>query len=141
MWDDSRGVLRTKEDPAYNGTGQAITCLYNNSFAKYTPGLANFERGCAAWDAANEYHIYTEAGGTGTLRRLSLDDAGLDVHTGDVAQQFTLQKITATAATPGAGLAGLHVRAGTNAGTCKVTVNAGTSATEITIVDNVGSGC
>ncbi len=79
-WDDSRGVLRTREDSTYNGTGQAITCLYNNGFAKYTPGAVNFERGCVgAWDASNIFHIYTQAGGTGTLREFEIDAQDLRI--------------------------------------------------------------
>lgn len=140
-WFDSRGVRRVKEDATFDSVGQAIEALYNPQFTKYTPGAANYERVILGQWNSNEAQIGTEAGGTGTLRRTALIGAGVDVQVGDVAQQFDLQKITASATTPGAGVAGLHIRAGTNAGTCRVTVNAGTSATEVTIIDNVGGGC
>lgn len=76
-WMDSRGVMRVKEDAAYNGTGQAILALYNNAFTKYTPGSANFERGYFAWDNANVFDFGAEAGGTGTLRDLRLKGANI----------------------------------------------------------------
>ena len=52
-----------------------------------------------------------------------------------------LNKMATSAVAPGAGLANMRWVAGTNSGTCKLVSNAGTSATEVTIIDNIGSGC
>lgn len=71
-WDDSRGVLRVKEDNAFDSVGQAITALYNPQFAKYTPGAVNYERLIEGEWNGNVAEIGTYAGGTGTVRPLKL---------------------------------------------------------------------
>ena len=52
---------------------------------------------------------------------------------------FGIQK-TASGGAPTSGMV-LYVKAGTNAGSCKLVAYAGSSNTPVTIVDNVGAGC
>lgn len=78
FWSDETGVYRIKSDNTYNAVYQAIPALYNPQFTKYTPGAANYERcipGCQ-WES-NVAVITNEAGGTGTMRQLSLGKAGV----------------------------------------------------------------
>lgn len=51
-----------------------------------------------------------------------------------------IQKITTSAAAPGAANARLEVVCGTNAGTAKIIAYGGTSTTPATVLDNIGSG-
>lgn len=51
-----------------------------------------------------------------------------------------LMSVTTSDTAPGAGYGQLHVKCGTNPGTLKLTILGGTSTTEVTIIDNVGTG-
>lgn len=140
LWFDEQGVFAVHSINAFNAVYQARPALYNPQFTKFTPGTANYDRVVLQYES-NEAVLRTEAGGTGTLRRLGLGGAGLDILTGDVANPLVSPKTSVAASAPGAAKADLRWLAGTNAGTCKLVGNAGTSATEVTIVDNVGGGC
>lgn len=83
FWSDEQGVYRIRADNTFNSVYQAIPALYNPQFTKYTPGAANYERcipGCQ-WET-NIAVIATEAGGTGTLRRLRFDAKSAQLPTG-----------------------------------------------------------
>lgn len=78
-WFDSRGVRRVKEDNTFDSLGQAIEALYNPQFTKYTPGATDFERIILGQWNGNVAEVGTEAGGTGTKRKMKLLQAGLIV--------------------------------------------------------------
>lgn len=80
-WYDSRGVGRCKEDSTFNSVGQVICVVYNPQFAKYTPGLANYERIIYGQWNSNVAEMGAEAGGSGTLRGLHLLGSFIDVGT------------------------------------------------------------
>lgn len=92
FWYDGPGVVRIKEEGATLG---GVYAWYNPAFTKYTPGAVNFERGVLQWNTGNLIEIGAEAGGTGTLRVVSLKSA-------DGAK--TTSKTWATAATTVSGL-------------------------------------
>jgi hypothetical protein len=140
LWFDEPGVFAVHSINTFNAVYQARPALYNPQFAKFTPGLADFERVALQFES-NEAWLRTEAGGTGTARRMGLGAlAGLDLSTNNVANPFTMPKMSAAAAAPGAAKCDLRLLAGTNANTGKIVINCGTSATEVTIADNIGTG-
>ncbi len=98
-WFDSRGVRRVKEDATFNSVGQAIEALYNPQFTKYTPGATDFERVILGQWNSNEAEIGPEASGAGTLRRLRLIGAGVDVAGSDVTATTFIGALTGNAAT------------------------------------------
>ena len=72
FWYDSDGVYRI------NGDG--VMAYYNPSFTKYVPGAVDYERVVQQW-SSDVLQFGTEAGGTGTLRKMRLLGAGLILST------------------------------------------------------------
>lgn len=148
-WYDERGVWAIHSINTFNAVYQARPALYNPQFTKFSLTQLNtnsYERIVTQWES-NEAVVRTEAGsGAGTLRRLGLGGAGVDILTGgfdittNVVNPFIMAKNTQAATAPAAGNCDLRWVAGTNAGTGKIVAACGTSATEVTIADNIGSG-
>lgn len=82
------GVFRIREDNTFDSVYQAIPALYNPQFAKYTPGLANYERIVEQWNG-NVAEIGTEKSGTGTLRPLRLLGSSLQFNSQNLAPSLT----------------------------------------------------
>jgi len=78
-WFDSQGVRRVRDDTTFNSVHQAVECLYDPQFTKYTPGAANFQRGCTGQFESGVFVITPEASGTGVLPTMRLGDTGVSV--------------------------------------------------------------
>lgn len=82
FWSDEQGVYRIRSDNTFDSVYQAIPALYNPQFTKYTPGAVNYER-CipgGQWNG-NVCQVGTEAGGTGTLRRVQFIGQSVQIPT------------------------------------------------------------
>lgn len=72
LWRDAAAILSIQ-----NGTNAQNLYIYNT----WSSAGANYERGFIAWNKiANQLHIGTEAGGTGTARQLVLNSGGGEVY-------------------------------------------------------------
>jgi hypothetical protein len=76
---------------------------------------------------------------TGTVSALSFQNTNNTAALGEVSSGGTLRMTRATSAqtNPGANIARLYFRDGTNAGTLKLVVRAGTAGAETTILDDI----
>jgi hypothetical protein len=101
-------------------------------------GLASQSANLQEWQNSSGVALATLGSG-GNLFAVQLNTANLlgSLREANSGGFLRLTKATAALTNPGAGLAGIYFRDGTNAGTLKLVVRAGAAGAETTILDNI----
>lgn len=129
------------------GTGTPWVMRSEGTFLLWRANLTQWYYGMdsndASFSVATGQFRFEQSGrlnmGTGVADVGAATAQGLTIQ-GDLQLPFVMTRTVSAPLAPGANVASLRWRSGTNPGTLKLVAVAGTSSTEVTVVDNVGAG-
>ena len=138
-WQDSSGNQLTvidnsgfiKVGDSATGGQVAVTATAAGNRPLVLKGAASQSANLTEWqNSAGSNLLWVNSAG-------NLNSGTFIIGTQNSGAQFTMVRATAAATNPGANLARLYFRDGTNAGTLKLVVRAGAAGAETTILDNI----